>query len=88
MVQHAGLALFETYMLVFTIPLWLCLPGALFAVWMACCSALILGMGWSLNRRNARGEVLRSPSPTADGWMIGQEIEDERWFFVAGMGTR
>lgn len=87
-IQHAALALLETWMLVSAIPLSLALPGALFAAWIGCCSALILGMSWSLNGRGARRDIIRSPSPAADGWMMGQEIDDERWFFVAGLGTR
>lgn len=87
-VQHVGLALLETCMLVSAIPLCLCLPGALYATWLGCCSALVLGMSWSLNGRGARGDIVRSPSPAADGWMMGQEIDDERWFFVGGLGTR
>lgn len=88
MIQHIGLALLETYMLVSVIPLWLVLPGALFAAWLGCCSALIMGMSWSLNAHGTRGETIRSPSPAADGWMMGQETDDERWFYVGGMGAR
>ncbi|KAJ4393530.1 hypothetical protein N0V93_002742 [Gnomoniopsis smithogilvyi] len=87
MVQHVGLALLELYMLISAIPLWLTLPGALFAAWVGCCSALIVGMSWSLNGRGIRGEVIRSPSPAAaDGWMMGQEVDDEQWLFIGGLG--
>lgn len=89
MIQHIGLALLEMYMLMSVIPLWLTLPGALFAAWVGCCSALVVGMTWSLNGRGLRGEVIRSPSPAAaDGWMMGQEVDDEQWFFMGGMGIR
>lgn len=88
-VQHAGLALMEMYMLLAMVPLGVMFPGALFMVWMGCCGALVMGMSWSLNGGGARGQVLRAACPAAaDGWMMGQEIEDERWIFVGGMGTR
>lgn len=89
MIQHICLALLELYMLISAIPLWLTLPGALFAAWVGCCSALVMGMSWSLNGRGIRGKVIRSPSPTAaDGWMMGQEVDDEQWFFIGGIGMR
>lgn len=89
MIQHIGLALLEIYMLVSAVPLWLALPGALFTAWVGCCSALIMGMSWSLNGQGPTGEVIRSPSPAAtDGWMMGQEADDEQWFFIGGLGTR
>lgn len=89
MIQHMSLALLEVYILVSAVPLWLALPGALFAAWAGCCSALVMGMSWSLNGHGLRGEVLRSSSPAAaDGWMMGQEVDDEQWFFIGGMGTR
>lgn len=86
MIQHLGLALLEIQILVLVMPLWSILPGALFAAWAGCCGALVLVMSWYLNGET--GRVLRSPSPTADGWTIGQEVDDEQWFFVGGLGTR
>lgn len=88
MIQHVVLALLETYMLIAAIPLWMCLPGALFAAWLSCFSALIVGISWSLNGRGTMGNIIRSKSPVTDGWMIGQDMEDERWFCVGGMGMR
>lgn len=90
MIQHVGLALLEMYILVSAVPLWLCCPGAVFAAWLGCCSALVMGASWSLNggRGATRGFIVRSPSPAADGWMMRQDADDERWFFVGGMGMR
>lgn len=89
MIQHIGLGLLEIYMIISAIPLWVSLPGALFAAWVGCCGALVVGMSWSLNGRGIRGEVIRTPSPAAaDGWMMGQEVDDEQWFFIGGIGTR
>lgn len=75
-------------MLVSAVPLWLALPGALFAVWLGGCGALVMAMSWSLNGRGARREIIQTPSPAADGWMMGQENDDEQWFFVGGLGMR
>lgn len=89
MIQQFGLALLEIYMIISAIPLWVTLPGALFAAWVGCCGALVMGMSWSLNGRGIRGEIIRSPSPAAaDGWMMGQEVDDEQWFFIGGIGMR
>lgn len=87
--QHVALALLECCILALTIPLWLVLPGVFFAIWLGCCSALILAVSSSLNGgRRARGQIIQTPSPSADGWMMGQENDDEQWFFVGGLGIR
>ncbi|CAN8098172.1 unnamed protein product [Discula destructiva] len=85
-ISHVSLAFLETSIVLSAIPLWLALPGAAFAAWVVGCSALVVGMSWCLNGRGLQGQVLRSSSPTADGWTIGQEIDDEQWFYVEGMG--
>lgn len=85
MVQHVGLALLEIAMLVSAVPLWLLCPGVVFLAWLGGCAALVVAASWSLNggRRAAKGgpRIVRSPAPAADG-------DDERWFFVGGMGMR
>lgn len=86
MIQHLGLAVLEIHILVLVMPFWLFLPGVLFAAWSGCCGAFVLSMSWYLN--GSTGRVIRSPSPTADGWTIGQEVDDEQWFFVGGLGAR
>lgn len=87
-VQHVALALIECCVLVSIVPLWLVLPGALFTMWLALCGALIMLMSWSLNANGTPGELIQTPSPVADGWMMGQENDDEQWLFVGGIGTR
>lgn len=87
-IQHVGLALLEGCMLVSAVPLYLALPGAIFAAWLAGCGTLIWAMSWFLNGGGAQDLVIKSPSPAADGWMMGQENDDEQWFFAAGLGTR
>ncbi|ROW08484.1 hypothetical protein VMCG_03235 [Cytospora schulzeri] len=85
MIQHAGLALFDIYILAWSVPLWLCLPGVLFAAWFGCCMAVVMGMSRIMNGRGAKESTVRSSSP-AEGWMMGPDADDERWFFIAGMG--
>lgn len=90
-VQHVALAVVETYMLLALVPLAVMVPGAVALLWLAGCALLVVGMSWRLNGGGAvaRGRVLRAVCPVAaDGWMMGQEVEDERWIFVGGMGTR
>lgn len=86
MAQHACLAMLETCFLACIVPLWACLPGLVLAIWMGCCMSVIMGMAWMLNGRRSAGQMIRSTA--AGDWMMGQDMEDERWFFVGGMGMR
>ncbi|KUI53580.1 hypothetical protein VP1G_01052 [Cytospora mali] len=83
--QHTSLAFLEMYMLVWALPLWLCLPGVFFAVWLGCCMTVVLITSRILNRRGANESTVRS-SPAGEGWMMGPDADDEQWFFIAGMG--
>lgn len=86
MAQQTCLAMLEMCFLVCVIPLWACLPGLMFAAWMCCCMSVIMCMVWMLNGRGSAGRMVRSTA--AGDWMMGQDMEDERWFFVGGMGMR
>ncbi|KAG6361252.1 hypothetical protein INS49_009476 [Diaporthe citri] len=85
MVQHACLAMLEMCFLACVVPLWACLPGLMFAAWMGCCMSMIMCMVWMLNGRGSAGQMVRSTA--AGDWMMGQDMEDERWFFVGGVGV-
>ncbi|KAL8329643.1 hypothetical protein RB597_005087 [Gaeumannomyces tritici] len=80
----------ELYIIMLALPIWLFLPGFVFSVWSLCSAAAV----WCLCRLlNSSGPVVRHPGPAADGggggsWMMGPDGEDERWFFVGGMGVR
>ncbi|PSR84043.1 hypothetical protein BD289DRAFT_453506 [Coniella lustricola] len=87
LLQHTVLAFFEICVIVSAVPLLLSLPGALFGVWFACCCVLVVALGWQLNRNCANGEVIYAKAPSADGWTMGHDIDEERWFFAAGIGT-
>ncbi|KAI3395181.1 hypothetical protein diail_1675 [Diaporthe ilicicola] len=84
MAQHACLAMIEMCVLTCAVPLWACLPGVLFAAWLGCCISVIMGMVWMLNGRRSGRQMVRSTA--AVDWMMGQEMEDEQWFFIGGMG--
>ncbi|KAL8359403.1 hypothetical protein RB601_007868 [Gaeumannomyces tritici] len=79
----------ELYIIMLALPIWLFLPGFVFSVWSLCSAAAV----WCLCRLlNSSGPVVRHPGPAADGggggsWMMGPDGEDERWFFVGGMGV-
>lgn len=86
MAQHTCLAMLEMCFLACVVPLWACLPGLMFAIWMGCCMSTIMGMVWMLNGGGSARQMIRST--VAGDWMMGQEMEDERWYFVGGMGMR
>lgn len=88
---HVALVLLETSMLVSAVPLWLCLPGAVFVAWLALCGALVGAASRSLNggRDAAPGRLLRcAPAAAADGGRVELDAEEEQWFYVGGMGLR
>lgn len=81
---HVNLTVMELAMMVGMIPLWLVLPGLAFAGWCAVCVMIIASFSKLVNGKN---RVIRCAAGS-DGWMMGQEAEDERWIYVGGMGLR
>ncbi|KAL1881461.1 hypothetical protein VTK73DRAFT_3523 [Phialemonium thermophilum] len=79
---HIALACMEMYMLAATVPLWFTLPGVLFALWVAACSAVVLTASWMLNTKYPVAQCTAG----SEGWMMGQDSEDEKWIVVEGMG--
>lgn len=84
MMVHTMLACMEMCMMVAAVPLWLMLPGAMFAMWTCLCAAMVMSMCWMLNGRDQMHQCAAS----SEGWMMGQEGEDEKWLFLGGMGMR
>ncbi|KAL2016333.1 hypothetical protein VTK56DRAFT_3845 [Thermocarpiscus australiensis] len=76
------LACLEIGIMLTAIPLWLALPGAVFAVWAGICVCLVTVMCWMLNGK----EQVHQCSAGSEGWTMGQETEDEKWMFLGGMG--
>jgi hypothetical protein len=81
---HVTLTLLELTMMVNFIPVFLFLPGFFFVVWLGFCLMLIAGLSRIVNGKN---RVIRCAAGS-DGWMMGQESEDERWIYVGGMDLR
>jgi len=84
MLIHVGLSIMELYMLVALIPLCLIMPGAVSALWCCACAMMIMGFARILN---GKSRVIRCMAGS-DGWMMGQEAEDEKWIYVGGMELR
>ncbi|KAK4248094.1 hypothetical protein C7999DRAFT_40723 [Corynascus novoguineensis] len=80
------LACFEASAMLAAIPLWLVLPGALFAVWAGACAVVVAVACWMLKGDDIAGRTYRFNVGESGGWIKGQEAEDEKWMFVGGMG--
>jgi hypothetical protein len=84
MVLYVALAGLELGVILAAVPLWCVLPGAVFALWAAACAAVVAAMCWMLNGK----EQMYRCDAGSEGWMMGQEVEDEKWMFLGGMGMR
>ncbi|KAJ9142453.1 hypothetical protein NKR23_g7189 [Pleurostoma richardsiae] len=80
MLLQATLSLFELAMVLLAAPLWVCLPGAVFALWLSANMAFVAGVSWLLNGRE---RVVRC-TDGLDGWSRAPEAVDERWIFIGG----
>lgn len=72
----------ELAMMAVVIPLWLLAPGIVFAAWACLCFSLVYGLTWVLN-----GDTVVSCDGSGS-WTMENEMEEERWIFVSGIGTR
>lgn len=81
---HVALVVIEVYMLVAVLPLSLILPGVLFVAWLCGCAGLIVSLSWMLHGKH---RAVRCTAGS-EGWTMGQEVEDEKWIVVEGMGIR
>lgn len=81
---HAVLTILELYMMIAIVPLCLIMPGAVSALWLCACTMAIIGFARLLN---GKSRVIRCMAGS-DGWMMGQEAEDEKWIYVGGMELR
>lgn len=84
MLLHIVLACLEMGIMLIAVPLWFMLPGAVFVAWACVCAAMVMGMCWMVNGK----EQVYQCNAGSEGWMMGQEAEDEKWMFVGGMGMR
>ncbi|KAM0323724.1 hypothetical protein ACHAQA_008661 [Verticillium albo-atrum] len=76
------LSIAEVGMLLAVVPVWLFMPGIVFATWVAMSLAVVFGLSWLLNEDS----VIIS-CDGSDSLAMDSETEDERWIFVSGIGT-
>jgi hypothetical protein len=81
---HVVLACLEMGIMLTAVPLWFLLPGPVFAAWACACAGMVMAVCWMLNGR----EQMYQCNAGSEGWMMGQEAEDEKWMFLGGMGMR
>ena len=84
MMFHIALACLEMGIVLTAVPLWFMLPGVLFAAWSCVCAAAVMAVCWTIN---GKGQMYQC-NAGSEGWMMGQEAEDEKWLFLGGMGMR
>jgi hypothetical protein len=84
MALHVMLACLEMGIMLTALPLWFMLPGVLFAAWACVCAGVLTAMCWTINGK----EQMYQCNAGSEGWMMGQEAEDEKWLFIGGMGMR
>ncbi|KAK3682280.1 hypothetical protein B0T22DRAFT_501738 [Podospora appendiculata] len=82
MIMHMLLTAMEMCIMVACVPLYIMCPGMVFAVWTGCCAMMVMAMCWMLNGR----EMMHQCMSGSEGWMMGQENDDEKWMFMGGMG--
>ncbi|GAB1316154.1 hypothetical protein MFIFM68171_06364 [Madurella fahalii] len=83
MAVHTLLACLEMAVMLTAVPLWLVLPGAVFAAWVCACAGMVMALCWVVNGK----EQMYQYAAASEGWMMGQETDDEKWMFLGGMGT-
>ncbi|KAM7201565.1 hypothetical protein V8F20_004793 [Naviculisporaceae sp. PSN 640] len=82
MMLQIMLACMEMCMMVCAVPMYMMLPGAMFALWMGVCCMMCMAMCWMLNGK----EMMHQCVVGSKSWMMGQESDDEKWMFMGGMG--
>lgn len=84
MMMQIMLACMEMCMMVCAVPMYMMLPGAMFAMWVSACCMMCMAMCWMLNGK----EMMHQCVVGSKSWMMGQESDDEKWMFMGGMGMR
>ncbi|KAG7119509.1 hypothetical protein HYQ45_009847 [Verticillium longisporum] len=81
-VVQTCLSVIEVGMLLSVVPVWLFMPGIVFASWAAMSLTVVFGLSWLLNE-----DGVTISCDGSDSWATDSETHDERWFFVSGIGT-
>lgn len=84
--MHMLLTCMEMCMMVMAVPVWMMLPGAMFAMWIGCCAMMVMAMCWMMNGKEQMH--MCNMDSSSEGWMTGQDMENEKWIFMGGMGMR
>ncbi|KAK3991511.1 hypothetical protein QBC44DRAFT_286720 [Cladorrhinum sp. PSN332] len=85
MMMHTMLTCMEMAVMAMAVPMWMMLPGAMFAMWMGCCAMMVMAMCWMLNGKEQMH--MCNPESSSENWMMGQDMENEKWMFMGGMGV-
>lgn len=79
MMMHMLLACMEMGMMVAALPVCMMMPGVVVMMWMTCCTLVVMGMCRMINGREQMCQCSEGS---------GQEVDNEKWMFVGGMGMR
>ncbi|OLN87403.1 hypothetical protein CCHL11_09572 [Colletotrichum chlorophyti] len=81
-VVQLTLAIVEVGIITLAVPLFIVLPGLLFAMWLGISMSMVLGLSWLMN-----GNELMTSCDEFGNKTTELDEEDERWIFIGGMGT-
>ena len=84
--MHMLLTCMEMCMMAMAVPMWMMLPGAMFAMWMGCYVMMVMAMCWMMNGKEQMH--MCNFDSSSEGWMMGQDMDNEKWMFMGGMGMR
>ncbi|EQB53140.1 hypothetical protein CGLO_07170 [Colletotrichum gloeosporioides Cg-14] len=81
-IVQLSLAIVEVGMITLAVPMFMILPGILFAAWLALSMSLVLALSWLMNGSNiiVNCDEFGNSTPEA-------EEDEEKWIFIGGMGT-
>uniref|UniRef100_L2GA32 Uncharacterized protein n=1 Tax=Colletotrichum fructicola (strain Nara gc5) TaxID=1213859 RepID=L2GA32_COLFN len=82
-IVQLSLAIVEVGMITLAVPMFMILPGILFAAWLALSMSLVLALSWLMNGSNIIVNCDEFGNSTSEA-----EEDEEKWIFIGGMGTR
>ncbi|KAH0425293.1 hypothetical protein CcaCcLH18_11039 [Colletotrichum camelliae] len=81
-IVQLSLAIVEVGMITLALPMFMILPGILFAAWLALSMSLVLALSWLMNGSNIIVNCDEFGNSTSEA-----EEDEEKWIFIGGMGT-
>ena len=79
--MQAVLSCVEMGIMLAALPMYLMLPGVMFAMWMGGCALVVMAMCWLMNDSSAETHHCMAGCD-------GNVADDEKWLFMSGMGIR